>query len=350
MTYPPTYRAWRRTTGPYPHSITLSTEVLPGFLDPHDVVIRIHAVALNYRDVAMLHEGCYPVPVEDGGVSASDCAAEVVAIGAEVKDFVVGDRVAPTVDLARLTGEDRDQVSIATGGDGPGLLREYAMFEDKLLVKLPKHLSWEEASTITCAGVTAWVALDSLRGLTEGATAMMQGTGGVSMFALLICLAAGIRPIITSSSDAKLAKIKQFDPRIQGINYKQHPDVAAEALRLTEGKGVDYIVNNIGLASVPSDLRALRKLGGIVALVGFLDGWKAGWSGDEIATVLFKAARIQGILGGSKADFVALNAFLDQKKVKLNSLIDKTFSIQNAPAAFDYLWSGKHVGKVVIKF
>jgi NADPH:quinone reductase-like Zn-dependent oxidoreductase len=125
MSYPKTYRAWRRSTTPYPRTLVLSTETLPDEFGARDVLIRIHAVSLNYRDVAMLREGGYPVEVEDGGVSGSDCAAEVVAIGSEVTKFELGDRVAPTVDLLGLTGEER-------------------VFEEKTLVKLPKHLSWEE--------------------------------------------------------------------------------------------------------------------------------------------------------------------------------------------------------------
>jgi NADPH:quinone reductase-like Zn-dependent oxidoreductase len=124
MAYPKTYRAWRRSTTPYPRSLVLSKETLPDELGAKDVLIRIHAVSLNYRDGAMLQEGKYPVPVEDGGVSASDCAAEVVAVGSDVSKFAIGDRVAPTVDLMNLTGDERTMDSIALGGNGPGFRRE----------------------------------------------------------------------------------------------------------------------------------------------------------------------------------------------------------------------------------
>jgi NADPH:quinone reductase-like Zn-dependent oxidoreductase len=144
MSFPKTYRAWRRTTSPYPLHIVESTETLPEKLGALDVLIRIHAVSLNYRDVAMLQEGAYPAPVEPGGIPASDCAAEVVAIGANVKNFGIGDHVAPTFDLLNLTGEERGANMLAGGGNGPGVLREYAIFEEKVLVELPKHLSWEE--------------------------------------------------------------------------------------------------------------------------------------------------------------------------------------------------------------
>ncbi|KAF2627420.1 NAD(P)-binding protein [Macroventuria anomochaeta] len=349
MSYPRTARSWRRTALPYPLSIVPSTETLPEILGPHDVVIRIHAVSLNYRDVAMLREGGYPVPVDAGGICASDASAEVVALGPEASRFKIGDIVAPTIDLEALTGEERDIDSTALGGNGPGVLTEYAVFEDKYLVKLPSHLSWEEASTIPIAGITAWVALNRLQGLTKGATALLQGTGGVSMSALQICLAAGIRPIITSSSDVKLDKLKQLDSRIGLINYKTHPDVVSEVLRLTDGKGVDYVLNNIGVASIPDDLQILRKRGGRVALIGFLEGFEANWSPSLLITLMAKEAHIVGLLGGSKADFEALNVFFAEKEVHLDPLIDRTFSFDDAEAAFDYLSSGKHVGKVVIK-
>lgn len=147
MTYPRTYRAFRRTISPYPRSVVLTTETLPESLGTQQVLIRIRAVSLNYRDVAMLHEGRYPVPVDDGGIVASDCAAEVVAVGAEVKEFAIGDRVSPTINLASLTGEEKDEEPISLGGNGPGVLREYAIFEEKHLVKVPQHLSWEEVSS-----------------------------------------------------------------------------------------------------------------------------------------------------------------------------------------------------------
>jgi NADPH:quinone reductase-like Zn-dependent oxidoreductase len=144
MSYPATYRAWRRSTTPYPRHLVLSTETLPEKLEAKDVAIHIRAVALNYRDHAMLEEGKYPVPVEDEGISASDCAAEVVAVGDNVTKFKVGDCVAPTIDLLSLTGDERELEDKALGGIGPGTLREYAVFEEKYLVKLPAHLSWVE--------------------------------------------------------------------------------------------------------------------------------------------------------------------------------------------------------------
>jgi NADPH:quinone reductase-like Zn-dependent oxidoreductase len=154
MSYPKSYRAWRRTPQPYPLRIVQSKEeTLPEKLGASDVLIRIHAVSLNYRDIAMLREGGYPVPVEPEGIPASDCAAEVVAVGSDVKKFSIGDHVAPTFDLVNLTGKERTPQMNALGGDHPGTLREYAIYEEKVLVKLPQHLSWEEVRLSFCCKI-----------------------------------------------------------------------------------------------------------------------------------------------------------------------------------------------------
>ncbi|KAK5700478.1 hypothetical protein LTR97_004995 [Elasticomyces elasticus] len=355
MALPTKYRSFRRTTGDLPHAITPSQETLPERLGPNDVLIKIHAVSLNYRDVAMLN-GRYPVKVIDRGVPASDCAAEVVGIGSAVRGFEKGDHVAPIFDINNLSGQD-DASMRALGGDVDGVLREYAVFNEEVLVQLPKYLSWEEvcrtsqcyASTIICAGVTAWNALDLPNVMTHGRSALLQGTGGVSMFALLLCRAAGLTPIITSSSDEKLESIKKLSPEARGINYKQHPDQVSEVARMTDGKGVDVVVNNTGVGSLITDIGSLRQRGGVVSLVGFLDGFKADWDPSALMAMMGKAARLKGIAVGSKLDYQALSKFLEEKELRLDPLIDRTFSFDESSQAFDYLWSGKHVGKVIIK-
>ncbi|KAH7384115.1 hypothetical protein DE146DRAFT_667892 [Phaeosphaeria sp. MPI-PUGE-AT-0046c] len=347
MTYPTTYRSWRRSTTPYPRTLVLSNDSLPKTLNAKDVLIRIHAVALNYRDHAMLEEGKYPLPVEDGGVSSSDCAAEVIAVGSEVKKFSLGDHVAPTSDLWSITGDERIMDDFVLGGLGPGTLREYAIFEEEVLVKLPGYLSWEEAATLGGAGVTAWKVLDGLHRVPSNATALLQGTGGVSVMTVLLCIAAGITPIITSSSDEKLARVLHIDPSVKGINYRTS-DVKDEVLKHTDGKGVDFILNNIGISSIPLDLDLVRK-SGIIAMVGFLEGFTADFSPNILMTILLKACRMQGIRAFSRVDFENLCAFLEAKKIKMEPVIDKVFSFDEAPEAFKYLASGKHIGKIVVK-
>ncbi|KAI1063429.1 hypothetical protein LB506_012806 [Fusarium annulatum] len=347
MPLPETYRAFRRTTGDLPRTIELSTENGPGELRPNDVLIKIHAVSLNFRDVAMLN-GRYPMEVEERGIPCSDAAAEVVAIGSAVRDFSTGDHVSVIFDLNNLTGSE-DESHCSLGGDTAGVLREYAIYQDKHLVALPKYLPWEEAATITCAGVTAWNSLDGLTTASKSRSALLQGTGGVSMFALLICVAAGIQPIITSSSDEKLEVIKRLDSKVRGINYKTTQDQGLEVSRLTDGRGVDFVVNNTGPASIPQDISFLRQRGGTVSLVGFLDGVGGDWQPAAIMALMGKSARIKGIATGSKNDYLSLSKFLDEKKVSLAPLVDRVFLFEESPAAFDYLYSGKHVGKVIIK-
>ncbi|KPM40132.1 hypothetical protein AK830_g6408 [Neonectria ditissima] len=346
MALPTSYAAYRRTTGDLPRTIEPSSETLPADLKPHDVLIKIHAVSLNYRDVAMLH-GTYPGDIEERGIPCSDCAAEVVAKGSEVKDFAIGDHVSPIFDLTNLTGHEPSGPT-GLGGDYAGVLRQYAIFEDNVLVQLPKNLPWEEGAMLACAGVTAWTSLNSPASALPGSSALLQGTGGVGMMALLICLAAGIQPIITSSSDEKLKAIKEISDQVQRINYKTTPDVASEVLRITNGRGVDFVVNNTGIASIPDDLKMCARRG-TISLVGFLDGFKADWDPSVLITILMKSVRLQGIAVGSKEDYKNLNQFLEQKNISFAKVKDRVFLFDQSKAAFDHLYSGKHVGKIIIK-
>ncbi|KAL2145074.1 hypothetical protein VTI28DRAFT_7953 [Corynascus sepedonium] len=354
MSLPKTYRAFRRTTGDLPRTISPSTEQLPQQLGPKEVLIKIHAVSLNFRDVAMLN-GRYPIDVQERGIPCSDAAAEVAAVGAAVTQFAVGDHVSAIFDLSNLTGCE-DEPPKELGGELSGVLREYAVYEETQLVSLPNHLSWEEAATIPCAGVTAWTALDNLKGPggKKPRSVLLQGTGGVSMFALVLCVAAGVQPIITSSSDKKLADISRLgssEVAIGTINYKtfQNDQLADEVRRLTGGRGVDVVVNNTGPASIPQDISFLRERGGLVSLVGFLDGFSGEWQPAALMTLIMKFSRLKGIHVGSRLDFLELNRFLEEKQVSLAPLVDRVFSFEESPAAFEYLYSGNHVGKVVIK-
>ncbi|KFY19146.1 hypothetical protein V493_08112 [Pseudogymnoascus sp. VKM F-4281 (FW-2241)] len=344
MAPPQSYKAFRRSTGNTPTTLHLVTEDVPS-LKPTDVLIRIHAVSLNYRDVAMMH-GKYPTPVIDAGVPASDCAAEVVAVGSEVRDFAIGDHVAPIFDLKNLNGTEEGRAVL--GGDVDGVLRQFAVFDRNVLYHLPKYLSWEEAACITCAGVTAWNALDMPR---SNGTALLQGTGGVSMFGLMICLGAGIRPIITSSSEKKieLAQAVGGQGAVDAINYRTNPKWEEEAIRLTNGRGVDVVIDNVGPTAIAQSLASLARRG-VVSLVGFLGGFEMDRFPDTITPVLMKSATIRGIAVGSKTDHQNLCDFLSEKKVSLKPILDDVvFSFEDSQAAFDYLYGAKHMGKVVIK-
>ncbi|KAI5195543.1 alcohol dehydrogenase [Aureobasidium subglaciale] len=343
MTLPTIARVFRRNEES--NDIEQKTEDLPKQLKPTEVLIQIHAVSLNFRDVAMLNNR-YPAPSTALGIPCSDAGASVIAIGSSVTDFAVGDKVSPT--FRWIT---HDGVMRALGGDLEGVLRDYAIFESDALVKNPDSLSYEEAATIPCAGVTAWTSLaqDDWKKAENIKTALMEGTGGVSLFALLICLGAGITPIITSSSDNKLVGLQKLagDKTIHTINYRNTPDWAEEVLKLTDGKGVDVIVNNVGASSIEQNFAALKRFG-TISLVGFLGGAPDNMP-DVTMAILQKSAHVQGIAVGTKQDHQDLCNFLEEKNIHLGATIDKVFSFDESPEAFKYLYSGAHVGKVVIK-
>ncbi|OLN93207.1 Zinc-type alcohol dehydrogenase C1773.06c-like protein 3 [Colletotrichum chlorophyti] len=346
MSLPKTFKAYRRSAGPGPLSVVESTESLRSDLGPHEVLIKTHAVSLNFRDFMQLG-GDYPFNRMDEGILASDAAGEVIATGSSVKDFKIGDHVSPSFFTNRFTDEDLEPPS-ALGGDVHGVLSQYGIFEERALVHLPPHLSWEEGATIACAGVTAWNAIGQMKGLSEKSTVLLEGTGGVSSFALHVLVAAGVKVIITSSSDKKIASIKKLSPLIEGINYKTHEDIAAEVKRITNGRGVDLVVNNTGVSSVSSNIDAIAEKGS-VSLVGFLGGFGESLKEGALLNLMSKQGTIRGVAVGSTSDFRKLSSFLDEKKVNLKGLIDRVFAFEDAPSAVEYLGTGQHVGKIVIK-
>ncbi|KAM0329337.1 hypothetical protein ACHAQA_004642 [Verticillium albo-atrum] len=346
MSIPATHSTYRWSAGSGPFTLVQSTEPLSTDLGPHDVLLKIHAASLNYRDLIILN-GYYPFPITPQGVPVSDGAGEVAAIGSAVKGFKVGDRVSPGFNVNRYTEDDLTP-SKGLGGEADGVLRQYGVFEDRTLAHLPDHVSFEEASTIVCAGTTAWNAVNKLKGLSEKSTVLLEGTGGVSLFALHILVAAGVNVIITSSSDDKLAAVKKISPLVQGINYKTHTDIAEEVKRLTDGKGVNLVVNNIGEGSVASNVDVIVERGQI-SLVGALAGVGQQLKAGTLLSLMFKRGTIQGIAQGSTDAFHSLVEFIGEKKVDLSAIVDRVFAFEDASKAYEYLGSGKHIGKVVIK-
>lgn len=288
MSLPTSARVYRRTEDG--KDIELSTESLPKTLSPSQVLIQIHAVSLNFRDVAMLNDR-YPLPSDYRGIPCSDASATVISVGSSVTDFVAGDHVSPTFRWTTPDGMMR-----GLGGNFDGVLRDYAIFESEALVKNSGYLTHEEASLIPCAGVTAWTSLaqEGWEKAEKVKTALMEGTGGVSLFALLICLAKNITPIITSSSDDKLAGLQKLagpGQKVLTINYRKTPDWAEEALKLTNGQGVDALVNNVGASSMDQNFKALKRFG-TISLVGFLGGTPEKMP-DVTMQILTKSAHVQ---------------------------------------------------------
>lgn len=295
-------------------------------------------------------DGSYPVKVIDRSVPCSDASATVVAIGDSVNNYKKGDRVVPSFTHGLVTGHEKRTKSKALGGDLDGVLREYAIYEEQFLTHAPEYLSLAAISTIACAGVTAWTSLDMENPVSTAESALMQGTGGVSIFATLICVAAGITPVVTSSSDDKLEQIKALgtkDTAVVGVNYRTHKDWVAEARRLTND-GVDIVVNNIGINAMEDCINVCCQRGGVISVVGFLGGIPE--SGKHwLMSAMMKTVTIKTIGVGSTKDQQDLCDFLAKHKVDLEPMVDQVFEFEEAPSAFKHLSSGAHVGKIVIK-
>ena len=306
------------------------------------VLIRVRAVSLNYRDLLMCR-GIYNPKLKLPAIPLSDGAGEVVATGAGVSRFKPGDRVAACFMPEWVDGPpDDEKARSALGGGGVGMLAELAALPEHGLVSIPSHLTLEQAATLPCAGVTAWNALVESGGIKPGETVLVQGTGGVSLFALQFARLAGARVIATSSSDQKLARALELGAT-DGINYKTTPDWDKRARELTAGKGVDKIVEVGGAGTLPRSMRAVRT-GGYIALIGVLSGVTA-----EVnpMPIVMKNIRVQGIFVGSRAMFEAMNRSIAISQ--MHPVIDRVFDFNQAPEAFKYLDSGAHVGKVVIR-
>jgi NADPH:quinone reductase-like Zn-dependent oxidoreductase len=309
----------------------------------NEVAVRVHAVSLNRRDLMMV-EGRYG----RGGTAAnsvplSDGAGEVVAIGANVERFDVGDRVAGIFFEDWLDGAPTAAaLATARGGNSGGMLSEIVVTDAEGLVSIPEHLSYEEAATLPCAGVTAWVGLFKRGGLKPGDFVLLEGTGGVSVFGLQLAAAAGAKPIITSSSDAKLQRARELGA-FGTVNYRNNPEWQNEVRALTGGAGVDQVLEVGGQDTLPRALQALA-FGGHIAIIGGLSGFA---SDVPVGTLMGLNATASGIYVGSRADFEALNSFLSEHRIK--PIVDRVFELEDAPAAFEAMDSGDFFGKVVIR-
>ena len=307
----------------------------------NEVVVRVRAVSLNHRDLYIL-QGIYGGDAS-GRVPVSDGAGEVVALGSGVKRFKIGDRVATTFFESWLDGPPTPTaISRPRGGAAPGVLSEKIVAHEDGLVRIPDHLSFEEAATLPCAGVTAWVGLFKQGGLQRDQFVLLEGTGGVSIFGLQFAAAAGAKPIITSSSDAKLDQARALGA-VATINYRTYPQWQEQVRAATKGAGVSHVLEIGGKDTLPKALAALG-LGGHVALIGGLTGFEGS---VDVGAVTDRLGSLTSIYVGSHEDFEAMNGFIAQHKLK--PVIDRVFSFEEATAAFQYLEGGSHFGKVVIR-
>jgi NADPH:quinone reductase-like Zn-dependent oxidoreductase len=308
---------------------------------PGQVLLKMRAFSLNYRDL-LVARGQYNPKLKLPQVPLSDGVGEVAAVGPGVSRVKVGDRVCPLFMQGWLDGPVTDaKARTSLGGGNDGVLAEFAVFSEDGVTPVPEHLSDEEAATLPCAAVTAWHALVTEGGLTAGDTILVQGTGGVSLFALQFARLAGARVIATSSSDAKLERVRQLGAS-DGINYKTTAEWGDAARKLTGGAGVDHVVEVGGAGTIGQSLKAVRAAGR-VSLIGVLSGTGS----FNLTPILMKNVTVQGIFVGSRAMFEAMNRAI--ALVKLRPVVDRVFGFAEAQEAMKYLESGQHFGKVCIK-
>lgn len=307
------------------------------------ILIEIRATSLNYRDLLTV-KGAYGSKQKLPLVPFSDGAGEVVAVGDGVTRVKVGDRVATIFMQTWLEGGfSADKSKSALGGAIDGVLAEYLTLHQDGVVHVPEHLSYEEAATLPCAAVTAWNALTTEGNFKAGDTVLVQGTGGVSLFALQFAKILGARVIATSSSDQKLEKLKQLGAA-DVINYKTIPDWDEKVWEITDGVGVDRVIEVGGAGTLNKSLRAVRY-GGHISLIGVLSGLSADVS---TVSILHKGIRLQGIYVGSREMFAAMNRAIALHGLK--PIVDRVFPFEQAREALTYMESGAHFGKIVIRF
>jgi NADPH:quinone reductase-like Zn-dependent oxidoreductase len=309
---------------------------------PYDVVARMKAAALNYRDHAII-TGKYRYNLDHDTIPLSDGAGEVVAVGANVTRFKPGDRVIPTFFQVWIDGAPPKNRG-ALGAPLDGTLAELVSLHEDGWVAMPASLSFEEAATLPCAGPTAWNALmNAARRIKPGDTVLSLGTGGVSTFALQFAHAAGARVIVTSSSDEKIARMRKLGAS-DGVNYKTHPDWEKEVLALTGGKGVDCVVENGGIGTLARSFQCVGWMGK-VALIGVLAGPEGQANPHDL---MFKSGSLHGIGVGSRASLEQLIRAIEVNGIK--PVVDRTFPFDQALEAFRLQASGNFIGKIVITF
>lgn len=307
------------------------------------VLVKMRAASLNYRDLLVV-KGFYDPKLPLPRIPFSDGVGAVVAVGEGVTRVKVGDRIAGIFFQKWIGGELTPEIAqSALGGAIDGILAEYAVLHEDGLIHVPEHLTDEEAASLPCAAVTAWNALFHAGNLKAGDTVLVQGTGGVSIFALQFALLAGAKVIATSSSDDKLERVRKMGAA-ETINYQQIPEWGQRVGELTDGKGVDYVVEVGGAGTLSESLRAVRH-GGQISLIGVLSGGKG-----EVATasILMKNVCVQGIYVGSRGMFMAMNSAIALHK--LRPVVDRVYPFHEVPEALKYMESGSHFGKICIRF
>lgn len=323
-------------------ALQLTERPIPSLL-PGQVLLKMKAASLNYRDLLTVR-GAHTSPDKPPFIPLSDGVGEVVAVGEGVTRVNIGDRVAGIFMQAWISGGfSAEKSKSALGGAIAGILSEYAVLHEAGVVHIPAHLSDVEAASLPCAAVTAWHALMADGTLKPGDTILIQGSGGVSLFALQFANIVGAKVIATSSRDQKLERLMQLGAAC-GVNYQTDPAWEKTVFKLTNKGGVDRVIEVAGANTLNQSLRAVRY-GGHISLIGVLSGFSA-----EISTVtiLHKGIRLQGIYVGSRDMFEQMNRAIALHQIK--PIIDRVFPFADIHQALDYMESGSHFGKIAIQF
>ncbi|KAL4942548.1 hypothetical protein BDV06DRAFT_161826 [Aspergillus oleicola] len=309
---------------------------------PRDALIKVCAASLNYRDTALLR-GEYRAPTKDNGIPVSDGAGEVIAVGKDVARFTKGDRVAISCTTNWIAGPYTPEYrSSSVGFTVDGLLAEYVIFNEDALARIPDYMSYVEAASLPCAAVTAWTALNKVEPLHPGQTVLIQGTGGVSLFALQFAKIFGARVLAITSSDGKAAKLKELGAEAV-VNYSITPDWDQEIIALTGGKGVDKVLDIAGEKTIVKSA-ASTKITGTVVLIGFASGFGGGLPPIDI---LVRSLTVTGSTVGSRIEFEAMLQAMERHQVK--PVIDQVYPFAEFREAYKRLEGGQQVGKVVIE-
>ncbi|MBX0330602.1 NAD(P)-dependent alcohol dehydrogenase [Oscillochloris sp. ZM17-4] len=311
---------------------------------PGQALLRMRAAALNYRDMVVLQRGYGAQTGTLPLIPLSDGVGEVVALGPGVSRVKVGERVCPTF-FQRWAGgpPNADRLASSLGGPLDGVMAEYMAVDAEGLAHVPDHLSDAEAATLPCAALTAWSALVTEGRVQPGERVLIQGTGGVSLFALQFAKLIGAFAIVTSSSGEKLERARALGADAT-LSYRETPEWGRSVREIAGGDGVDHIVEVGGQATLPQSLRAIRP-GGTISMIGVLSGSSMD---ARLGLVVTRQVRLQGITVGSRDGFEAMARAIGQHQ--LRPVVDRVFAFEELPQAFAHLTSGAHFGKVCIGF
>ena len=308
-------------------------------LKDNEVLLKVHASSLNYHDL-MVALGL--IPTEDKRVPLSDAAGEILEVGKDVSKWTIGDKVMSMCFPNWVSGPPKYDLLSFIGDNQDGYATELISIPESAITKIPSNLNFKEAATLPCAGLTAWRALVDEGRLKSGETVLVQGTGGVSVFALQLAKTFGATVIATSSSEEKLEKLKSLGAD-HLINYKAHPEWGKEVLKITNNEGVDHVVE-VGGAGTFSESVRCTKLAGHIALIGVLSGPSV--SEIILPRIFLKQIRLSGIAMANQDSQIAMIDYLEKNEIKPE--ISDSFDLKDLGAAFQHQIDNKHFGKISI--